>query len=83
MVRSSHSVRLRTDVDLLVESLLRLEQLFAGLVLGLLGFLGELFVKRFHLLLDHVEPAMHGPFPPQPDERLVAGQNVHAVEHER
>ena len=34
-------------VDLLVEGLLGLEQLVAGLVLGLLGLLGELLVKRF------------------------------------
>ena len=61
LVRSSQSVRFWTESTSLSNSLLSLQQLFAGLVLGLLGFLGELLVKRFDLCLDHVEPAVHGP----------------------
>ncbi len=70
-------------VDLLLKVLLGGLELVAGQVLGLLGLLGKLLVKLLDLGFEHVEPAVHRPLPPEPDKRLVAGQHVHAVEHER
>ena len=70
-------------VDLLVEVFWAVSSCSARLVLGLLGLVGQYLVKLLHSRFEQIEPAMHRPLPPQPHERLVTGQHVDAVQHER
>ena len=58
-------------------------ELLPGLVLGDLGLVLELLVELAGLVLERLERVVLGPLLAEADERLVAGQHVHAVEHER
>ncbi len=76
LVRSSHSVRFRTESTSLSKALwqpraaLRLASSSASFVFLLRAPCQTSSTCCF----DHVEPAVHGPLSPQADERLVAGQ---------
>ena len=83
LVRSSRSLRALDGLDLLVEPLLGDVELLLGLVLGGLRLVLELLDELLGLLLDRLERPVLEPPLAEGDERVVAGQDVDAVEDER